>query len=165
MPVLGLFEAYGQITDPGTIVIAGGDVASCILAVHLARGGNRVILVEPGDALAADQPGWGREQIERLVHNTPGIDVRLETTVENARDGSVQLQAHGSSEIRTGVDIVVVGGRQSENALAEQLLADPNFAGRVLVVGDAVRPRNIHTATLDGMRAATLGAAAALALV
>lgn len=165
MPVLGLFEAYGQITDPGTIVIAGGHVASCILAVHLARGGNRVILVEPGDALAADQPGWGREQIERLVHHTPGIDVRLETTVENARDGSVQLQAHGSSEIRTGVDIVVVGGRQSENALAEQLLADPNFASRVLVVGDAVRPRNIHAATLDGMRAATLGATAALALV
>jgi hypothetical protein len=35
----------------------------------------------------------------------------------------------------------------------------------VVVVGDAVRPRNIHSATLDGMRAAVLGPVASLALI
>jgi NADPH-dependent 2,4-dienoyl-CoA reductase/sulfur reductase-like enzyme len=163
--VLGLFEAYGRAGEPGSVVIAGGDEATCILAVHLAQGGNRVLLVEPGQVLAADHPGWGREQVERLVHHTSGIDVRLETTVESARDGSVVLQSRGSFETLTGVDVVVVGGRQPENSLAESLLADSEFADRVLVVGDAVRPRNIHAATLDGMRAATLGSPGALALV
>lgn len=163
--VVGLFEAYGRVGKPGSVVIAGGDEATCILAVHLARRGHRVLLVEPGQELAADQPGWGREQVERLVHHTAGIDVRLETTVESARDGSVVLQSRGSFETVTGVDVVVVGGRQPENSLAEGLLADPKCADRVLVVGDAVRPRNIHAATLDGMRAATLGSPGALALV
>ena len=163
--VVGLFEAYGHLREPSTVVIAGGDEATCILAVHLARVGHHVTLVEPGNAVAADQPGWGREQIERLVYNTEGINVRLETTVESAQDRSAVLQSHGVFETLTGVSVVVVGSRQPNNALAEQLLADPEFAGRVVVVGDAVRPRNIHSATLDGMRAAVLGPVASLALI
>jgi hypothetical protein len=35
----------------------------------------------------------------------------------------------------------------------------------VLVIGDAVRPRDIHSATLEGMRAAETGSAARLAFV
>ncbi len=163
--VLGLFEAYGKVMGPVNVVIAGGSVASCVLAVHLARAGCRVTLVEPSDALALDQPGWGREQIERLVHNTEGIDVRLEATVETVDTDGVHLQSHGGVEILTDVGVVVVGGRQPDNALAEHLLSDPDQADRVLVVGDAVRPRNIHAATLEGMRAAVLGRSAAFALV
>jgi NADPH-dependent 2,4-dienoyl-CoA reductase/sulfur reductase-like enzyme len=163
--VLGLFEAYGIVTGPASVVIADGSVASCVLAVHLARAGCRVTLVEPSDALALDQPGWGREQIERLVHNTEGIDVRLECTVERADTDGVHLQSHGVVEVLTDIGVVVVGGRQPENALAEQLLSDPRLSDRVLVIGDAVRPRNIHAATLEGMRAAVLGRSAAYALV
>jgi 2,4-dienoyl-CoA reductase-like NADH-dependent reductase (Old Yellow Enzyme family)/thioredoxin reductase len=163
--VLGLFEAYGNVAGPASVVIAGGSVASCVLAVHLAGAGCRVTLVEPSDALALDQPGWGREQIERLVHNTEGIDVRLECTVERADTDGVHLQSHGVVEVLTDIGVVVVGGRQPENALAEQLLSDPRLSDRVLVIGDAVRPRNIHAATLEGMRAAVLGRSAAYALV
>ncbi len=162
--VLGLFDAYANVTGPANVVVAGGSVATCVLAVHLARAGCRVTLVEPSEALALDQPGWGREQIERLVHNTDGIDVRLESTVEAADAGTISLQSHGEREMITDIDVVVVGDRQPENALAEQLLTDQKWADRVLVVGDAVRPRNIHAATLEGMRAAVLGRSAALAL-
>lgn len=165
MPVVGLFEAYGQLSASQHVVIAGGQAASCVLAVHLARNGNRVLVVEPSDHVAGDQPGWGREQLERLVHDTPGIEVRLETTVETAVAGTVELQSRGVIEVCTGVDVVVVGGRQPNNALAEWFLADPQMANRVLVIGDAVRPRNIHAATLDGMRAAVLGQSASVALV
>lgn len=163
--VMGLFEAYGRVAEPENVVIAGGSVASCVLAVHLARAGNRVTLVEAGDALALDQPGWGREQIERMVHHTPNIHMLLETTVESVEAGVVRLQSRGMFDFMSNVDVVVVGGRQPENHLAEQLLGDPQLSDRVLVVGDAVRPRNIHAATLEGMRAAVLGRTAALALV
>jgi hypothetical protein len=77
----------------------------------------------------------------------------------------VHLQSHGVVEVLTDIGVVVVGGRQPENALAEQLLSDPHLSDRVLVIGDAVRPRNIHAATLEGMRAAVLGRSAAFALV
>ena len=163
--LMGLFDAYKDAGAPSRIVIAGGEVASCVLAVHLARLGHRVTVVEPSDALALDQPGWGREQVERLVHHTSGIDVRLESTVEEAYESSVVIQSHGSRETLEAVGAVVVGGRQPENALGEALLDVPGLGSRVLIVGDAVRPRNIHAATLDGMRAGVLGAQARLALI
>ena len=163
--VLGLFEAYRSLPEAPAVVLAGGDAASCILAVHLARIGRRVVLVEPNEALALDHPGWGREQVERLVHSTTGIEVCLESTVEAAGQGWVEIQSQGRITRRDGIDCVIVGGRQPENALAETLLADSEFRDQVLVIGDAVRPRDIHSATLEGMRAAEAGTAARLAFV
>jgi len=163
--VLGLFEAYRSLPEAPALVLAGGDAASCILAVQLARTGRRVVLVEPNDALALDHPGWGREQVERLVHSTTGIEVCLESTVEAAGEGWVEIQSQGRITRREGLDCVIVGGRQPENALAETLLADAGLRDQVLVIGDAVRPRDIHSATLEGMRAAEVGTAARLAFV
>lgn len=161
---LGLFEAYDGIPDRGAVIIAGGEVAACILAVKLARAGREVIIVEPSDGLALERPGWGREQVERLVHRTPGIDVRLEATVECLGEGWVELQTQGLRMRQSDVGCVIVAGRQPENALAEALLADGQFSGRVVVIGDAVRPRDVHAATLDGMRVAEAGLGARLLL-
>lgn len=163
--VLGLFEAYLGLPGAGSVLIAGGDTASCTLALELAGTGRPVILVEPGAALAADRPGWGREQLERRVHRTAGIEVCLETTVERTGSGWAELQSKGQTVRRNGVDHVVVGGRQPENALAESLLGDAALADRVVVIGDAVRPRDIHAATLEGMRVAKGGLAVRLALI
>lgn len=161
---LGLFEAYDGIPDRGAVIIAGGDVAACILAVKLARAGREVSIVEPSDGLALERPGWGREQVERLVHQTPGIDLRLEATVECLGEGWVELQSQGVRMRQSDVGCVIVGGRQPENALAEALLADLQFSGRVVVIGDAVRPRDVHAATLEGMRVAEAGLRARLLL-
>jgi len=168
--VLGLFDAYrpdpgAGIPSSGSVVIAGGDTASCILAVHFARLGRAVILVEPNSALALERPGWGREQVERLVHRTVGIEACLETTVESTGPGWAELQSGGVFRRIEGVGCVVVGGRQPDNALAEVMLADELLSDRVVVIGDAVRPRDIHAATLEGMRVAQAGLAARLALV
>jgi len=164
IPVIGLLESYAGIPASGAIVFAGGDAAACIRAVDLARQGRQVIIVEPSGALALEHPGWGREQTERLAHRTPGIEIRLESTVESAGPDGVELQSHGVREWRRGVGVVVVGGRQPRNELAEALLADPVLGSRVVVIGDAVRPRDIHAATLEGMRVAVAGVAARLVL-
>lgn len=164
IPVVGLLESYERVPGAGAVVIAGGNAADCIRAVELARQGRQVTIVEPSDALALDHPGWGREQVERLAHRTAGIEVRPESTVECVGPDGVEVQSHGVRERLRQVSCVIVGGRQPRNALAEALLADVALGGRVAVIGDAVRPRDIHAATLEGMRAAVAGPAARLVL-
>ncbi len=161
---LGLVEAFGLPADvvPTSIVIAGGDWASCVLAVHLVRRGSQVAIVDPHAQLATERPGWGHEQLLRLVGTTAGLRTMTESTVERVGRGWVEIQSRGAVSRLSDIDLVVVGGRQSENALAQQLLMSASCD--VLVIGDALRPRDVHAANLDALRVA-VGPRSQLALV
>jgi predicted HAD superfamily phosphohydrolase YqeG len=64
----------------------------------------------------------------------------------------VDVQSGGVVSRHEGISRVVVGGRQSENRLAEALSA---LRGpEVVVIGDALLPRDVHAANLDGFRVA-----------
>ena len=137
---LGIFDAFGLPANvrPASIVIAGGDWASCVLAVHLARHGRHVTIVDPHKQLAAEHPGWGHEQLLRLVEATAGVRSMTESTVERVGRGWAEIQTRGAVSRLVDVDLVVVGDRQSENALAQELLTAGGID--VLVIGDALRP-------------------------
>jgi 2,4-dienoyl-CoA reductase-like NADH-dependent reductase (Old Yellow Enzyme family) len=147
----------------GTVVITAGDWVSCATAVRLARAGASVLVVEPSAEVALDRPGWARAQLLRLLVQTPGITIATESTVERVGEGWVDVQARGVVSRHEGIRRVVVGGRQSEHRLAEALSA---LRGpEVLVIGDALRPRDIHAANLEGFRAAAAALAGGQALL
>lgn len=154
--VVNLFDAFEHATSParGLTVLAGADWATCVLAVHLARNGREILLVEPLSSVATDRPGWAHEQLLRLIHDQSRLTVLTETTLERAGSDFVELQSHGTMRRQDDVDLVVVGGRQSENQLAAGLRGAGYTA--LLEIGDSVRPRDLHSANLDGLRAALL---------
>lgn len=163
---LDLLSAFlPEAVTTGTVVIAGGDAESCSLALYAADRGAEVVLVDPGTELARDRPPPGRGYLTRQVDARTAIEVRLESTVEACGPGWVEVQSGGSPERLIGVGHVVTGGRRSENALAEELLAQGRT--NVYVIGDAVRPRDVHRANLDALRAAAVigRRAPALALI
>lgn len=147
--VIDLLQATGN--EVGPIVVTAGDWASCATAIQWAEAGQEVIVVEAAAEVALDRPGWAREQLLRRLDRSPRITLALQSTVERVGRGWVDVQSRGSVVRHEGIGLVVTGGRQAENRLAESL-AD-RHPGTVWVVGDAHRPRDIHAANLDAFRA------------
>jgi len=65
----------------------------------------------------------------------------------------VRIRSKGEERTLPPFDTVIVAaGMESENQLAEEIRS----AGKeVMVIGDADRPADIYTATMDGYQAAT----------
>lgn len=147
--VIDLFHVTGD--EVGPIVITAGDWVSCATAIRWADAGQDVIVVDAAAEVALDRPGWAREQLLRRLDRSPRITLALESTVERVGSGWVDVQSRGAVVRHDGIGLVVTGGRQAENRLAEAL-ADRE-PGTLWVIGDAVRPRDIHAANLDGYRA------------
>jgi pyruvate/2-oxoglutarate dehydrogenase complex dihydrolipoamide dehydrogenase (E3) component len=158
-----VFHVSPRDVGSGVVVITAGDWVSCATAVRLARAGAAVLVVEPSAEVVLDRPGWARAQLLRLLVQTPGITIATESTVERVGDGWVDVQARGVVVRHEGISRVIVGGRQSDHRLAEELSA--RRGPEVLVIGDAVRPRDIHSANLDGFRAAVAALAGGQALL
>lgn len=147
--VIDLFQATGH--EVGPIVVTAGDWASCATAIRWAEAGQEVIVVDAAEEVALDRPGWAREQLLRRLDRSPRITLALQSTVERVGSGWVEVQSRGSVVRHEGIGLVVTGGRQSENRLAESLAdRDP---GTLWVIGDALRPRDIHAASVEGYRA------------
>jgi thioredoxin reductase len=147
-PTIDIFTAFERSESEWQgqkVVIAGGDSESCFLALHLARHGAEVEIVEPKSEFSDNKPTPARSLLMNAVNAQPKIRLRPETTVEEAGVGYVMLQSRGRQERLDGVQTLVTGGRIANNALYEELMA----AGRsdVYRIGDAVVPRDVYSAT------------------
>jgi len=137
----------------GRAVMVGGDAVSCAVALQLAHPALEITIVEPDDGLAVDRPPPGRAHLLRTLE-TSNIEVRLEPTFEAVGDGYVDLQARGIPDTIDQISYVITGGRSSENRLVDEVRAGGHPT--VLTIGDAVRPRDLYSASLEGLRASAL---------
>jgi 2,4-dienoyl-CoA reductase (NADPH2) len=156
-PTIDIFTAFERSESEWQgekVLIAGGDSESCFLALHLARHGAEVEIVEPKGEFADNKPTPARSLLMKTVNAQPKIRLRPETTVEEAGVGYVILQSQGRLERVDGVRTIVTGGRIANNALYEQLMA----AGRgdVYRIGDAVVPRDVYSASHEAADVAEL---------
>ena len=134
-----------------SVVVLGGGLAGCECAIHLAREGKQVALVEMRDALAPDANVRHRPlmlaEIERL-----GIKVltghqalRVEeagVTCKNPDGGEVQIE---------GATVICALGQRSNVAAVDELADAAPF---VRVIGDAARVATITQAVYQGYHAA-----------
>ncbi len=146
--LVDLFEAMDEPDDAwaGRTVIAGGDSASCFLALYIARRGGEVLVVDPKSGFSDDKQSPGRDLLLRAVGELPAIELRPETTIEEVGESHVVLQRRGSFEELSGIAAVVVGGRRPDNRLGDELVAAlPDIP--VLSIGDCVAPRDMYCAS------------------
>ena len=144
-------DICADLVDTGQrVVVAGGGGIGCETALHLARKGKKVVVVEMLDEAALDFNFINRSMLLDLLSEAE-VEVQTGVTVVAVRDDGVTV-ADGdghSSEIKADT-VVLALGMTPRQAGVEALKA---AAPRVTVVGDCLKPRLIIDAVREGFHA------------
>lgn len=148
-------------TDTGErVVVAGGGGIGCETALHLARRGKKVTVVEMLPEAACDFNFINRGMLLELLAEA-GVEIRTGLRVVEIRADGVTVEqtapagtgdgaAAGAGGARSDIpaDTVVLAlGMTPRSTLVEELRP---AAPRVFVAGDCVRPRHIIDAVHEG---------------
>lgn len=139
------------VLKPKKVLVAGGGLAGCETAIHLAQEGKKVHLVEMRDALAVDSNIRHRPillgEIEKqgvIVHTEyKGLKVNEEGVVCADKDGNEVLVP--------GTSVICALGQRANRNMVDELI---DCAPYVAQIGDCVRPSTITTAVYQGHHAA-----------
>ena len=134
----------------GTVVVLGGGLAGCECAIHLAREGKQVALVEMQDALAPDANVRHRPLMLAEVARL-GIDVRTGHKALSVGPEGVTCETPEGQVLVEGATVICALGQKSNTAAVEELADAAPF---VRVIGDAGHVATITQAIYQGYHAA-----------
>lgn len=130
----------------GTVLIVGGGCAGAQTAEFLAAQGHPVTIAEAEGDVAADAPLDERTLLLGRL-KTAGVKILTHTRMLSVEQDAVNLQS-GEEVFGLAVDTVVLClGARPVHALEREL---QGLVPHVFTVGDAVRPRKVTDAVLEG---------------
>ena len=133
------------------VVVLGGGLAGCELAIHFARQQRTVHLVEMNSELSPDANIRHRPQLLAEIAKQ-GIQVHCRhKAVEVGSDGVWCLDEAGQRVLIPGQNVVCALGQRSRRAMVDELL---DAAPLVSQIGDCVKVSTITTAVYQGHHAA-----------
>lgn len=133
------------------VVVLGGGLAGCEIAIHFAREGKHVCLVEMNEELSPDANIRHRPLLLAEIEKS-GIEVfrqHIARSITSA--GVVCTDATGRDVLVTGSSVVCALGQRSRRDIVDELW---NAAPLVAQVGDCVKVSTITTAVYQGHHAA-----------
>ena len=141
----------GRVTTGPAVVVAGGGGIGCETALHLARLGRKVTVVEMLDEPALDFNFINRSLLLDLLANE-GVQILPGTVVEAIDDDGVRVLGIDGTRRTVAADSVVASlGMRPCDALVQELR---DAAFRVHVIGDARSPRLLIDAVREGFELA-----------
>ena len=144
-----LYKKQDQLTDE--VVVMGGGLAGCECAVHLAKEGKKVHLVEMRDALAPDANVRHRPLLLKEIEKD-GIQVHTGHCVEKIeKNGVVCKDAQGRQALIPGTTVICALGQRARTDIVESLRSCAPF---VRIIGDARKVSTITNAVYQGYHAA-----------
>jgi len=142
----------GEDPQGERVLVMGGGVMGCEIALYLAHQGKQVTISTRRDidTLASDLFDHNNREMLLLLIKTAKINVLPGTVpVKPAEDGIV-LEQNGA-EKKISADSLVFAGRMiSENGLSKSL---GNPSGNIFSIGDCVKPNTIMDAVWGGFKA------------
>ena len=140
--------------DPGkTVVVVGGGLVGCELALDLAMQGKDVTIVEALDKImAVNGPlcSANRDMLERLIPYN-GVKVQCGAKVTGFHDGKLTATVGDTEKVFPADSVVLCVGYRSENAIYEALKDDVD---ELYLLGDAKKVANIMYAVWDAFEVA-----------
>ena len=135
-----------------TVVVLGGGLAGCECAVHLAREGKTVHIVEMRGDVAIDANVRHRPALMREIEKQ-GIVVHTNCAGKQVTgEGVLCFDASAGEEaLVPGETVICAVGQRALRDVADSFL---NCAPVVRQIGDCVRPSNITNAVYQGYHAA-----------
>lgn len=143
----------GKKDAGNTVVVVGGGLVGCELALDLAMKGKKVTIVEAlGKLLAVNGPlcSANREMLEKLIPFN-GIDVCCNAKVTGFKNGVLCAETAGGTKEFKADSVVLCVGYSSENSLYNQF---KNCLDEVYLLGDARQVSNIMYAIWDAFEVA-----------
>ncbi len=144
--VLGQEDTLGE----HVIVIGGGQVG-CETALHLAKLGKQVIVIEMQSALAPDASTTGRNELMTEIDREPNFTALTGARCLAVTETSVTYQKDGAEETISADSVVLCAGMKAKSDEADSFFT---AADEVLEIGDCVRARTVEWATKEAYYAA-----------
>lgn len=145
-------EVYADCSVLGDkVVLVGGGLVGCETALHLAKNGKHVMLVEMRSELAPD--GYFSERLHTMeyLENDPNVEFLTNARCLEIGEDYVRVMLP-EGESRISADSVVLSSGMRERASLRDQFAGVAFD--VISVGDCVRASNLREATWSGYNAA-----------
>ena len=136
-----------------SVVMLGGGLVGCETAVHLAKQGIKVTIVEMRGELAPDAYRLHKHKLRQLIAESPLISVLLEAKCLRVTSGGAVVERAGKSETLTA-DAVVAALGMKANPTSELERMAKDAGAEFCAVGDCVKARKIYDAVEEGFLAA-----------
>ena len=148
VPRFDVFSALDRPTHEwqGEVAVLGGDSTGCFVTKHIRNQGAEVHLLESSAAFATDRQFNGL-LMEMDLEADEGVHLHPETTAEIITGDRVVIQNRGEPR-ELQVSAVVVGGRVPNIALSEAL-QQAELRATLYTIGDAVRTRDVYSASQE----------------
>ncbi|NLT16042.1 MAG: FAD-dependent oxidoreductase, partial [Clostridiales bacterium] len=153
-PVVMMAEEGADRLDSigSEVVILGGGLVGCELAIFLADNGRAVTIAEMTDTLASNSNANQQRTVLKKLNEYDNITVKTGYTgVRVDGKGLVCVDKTGKEVLIEADTIIYALGQRSLYKEAEQLL---DTAPEVILVGDCVRPGTVKEAISRGFHAA-----------
>lgn len=152
---LQAMEAYKPEAEIGErVIMLGGGLVGAETAIHLAKQGRKVIIIEMRNELAPDAYRLHKHKVGQLIAGLDEIETYLDTKCLSIEDGKVKVESADGQIRELEADTVV-------NALG--MKANPTDALKAMLkkvgisyteIGDCRRARKIFDAVEEGFMAA-----------
>lgn len=139
----------GNAEAKGRVVVAGGGCAGAQTAEYLVNRGHDVTIVEMLGDIAVDAAVADRELLIERLHRA-GVKVLTDTRIIAIEGSKVLLERPSGTEDLPADTVVLCLGSASNDSTAEEL---QEVVETVVVVGDALDPRKVTEAMVEGARA------------
>ena len=140
----------GNKKAKGDVVVVGGGCAGAQTAEYLAVKGHAVTIVELTADIALEAPMDERALLLARLEKL-GVKIEKNTKVMGINSTSVQVESGSGTKSIPAKTVVLCLGSYPNDGLAKEL---KQFVENTVVVGDAVSPRRVTDAVLEGALAA-----------
>ena len=149
--VMGILDVLGGAETGKNVIVIGGGLGGCDVALYLAEQGKKVIVVEMLDEIAAymnhvEHAGF----LERLSKQDVDIRTGLHLA-EVIEDGVIAHNRYGVKFNIKGDTVVLATGMQPNEGLFKELIQNADL--EIYAVGDCVGVRGIFDAIHEGFYA------------
>ncbi|MDY3918400.1 MAG: NAD(P)/FAD-dependent oxidoreductase [Candidatus Limivivens sp.] len=133
------------------VAVLGGGLAGCECAIHLAREGKQVHLIEMRDALAVDANIRHRPILLKELEDRKVSCHLSHKGMKVSSEGVLCLDEQGKEVLIPAQTVICALGQKARSDVAERLLDSAPIVKRI---GDCIRPANICMAIYQGYHAA-----------
>ena len=158
LPVPGVENAkvatsvYGSEDKLGkTVIVIGGGQVGCETALHLAKLGKKVTVIEMQSALAPDASNTHRDELMVEIDKEPNFVTLTGARCVSVTATSVTYAKDGAEYTVTADDVILAAGMKAKAAEADSFIGT---AADVVEIGDCVRARTVEEATKEAFYAA-----------
>ncbi len=146
--VIEVLDVLGNVQTGKNVIVVGGGMIACDVALFLAEQGKKVTITTRGNEIARDMTTISRLAFfERL--NNQDVEIRTGMHLKEVVDSGIIVSDRSGvkSEIK-GDTVVLAGGQKPDRKLFDELMQVSEL--EVYAIGDCVEPRTIFDAIHEG---------------